>query len=801
MPLGSSSVRTLYPASPMTTSWSSSGHTVRRSRSLHPTGLRSCMVRPCDTQCCSLRPLAIYGIVAWATDERALQDLAQGVFASSLDLPTIERIRQTVPQDTTREFLYRLKLIRWPFGIEQVRQVAAVPPPISFPLDHLATVAGLWVQQDGDREYIVSPLLTRLQDENLPKELQQAIHLALARGILEKRQLGPSQVSYAVLHFLEGGDPEAAASVLLVALHGMLRLSEFDDPFGLTAIWAGMPLPAHMTLKKRIYLRAFQLIVRSRVGKDTQYERADLERLTAEGESDGSCQLIIATVGAMLATYIGDKDPELVIRSTRRSLKAYHRVEIAAAQGPEIGLHTGLLTLLWMAAAWIRTSEQYEEWFAAVRDLTPAEAREWDNSPFAGQASQAICGGIWTRAADLPPGGRDWFSVRDQLDQLKSWAQAANVRSLACSAICNQIIVVAEYQQDLRGAESLAQAGIKEFNDLPQLKFSIADTIARQHHYFGSSADAIRWFDIALTVQDAAGPVARVNCLTIAGIAAHNLSVELARGYLEKGVEVAASATIASRSRVIIRGELGILLWNAGQHREGYAAWSGAAQELLNARENTNEWQTLFMLFGNCTGYFLAGKRSLQSENAAVTVPFSGILLREVKNIQELHKPELDWLLPVQMALLAESVGAYKEAMDWAGRTQVGDGGFRVAAQALIAGALASRALGEQRYAEIIEAVADEGDLDESFENFRQLDEDVRARRTAHISARLNSVALIIEVCRIGLHDRSRAAAIARSAEERARDTQPAVPARCCGLAWPKYSAHFRTEGPHAMNG
>ncbi len=62
----------------------------------------------------------------WVTDDRSFDDLFEGTFASSLDLPTIERIRQTVPKDTTREFLYRLKVIGWPFGIEEVQRISAV---------------------------------------------------------------------------------------------------------------------------------------------------------------------------------------------------------------------------------------------------------------------------------------------------------------------------------------------------------------------------------------------------------------------------------------------------------------------------------------------------------------------------------------------------------------------------------------------------------------------------------------------------------------------------------------------------
>jgi hypothetical protein len=706
----------------------------------------------------------------WATDDRSFDDLVQGTFASSLDLPTIERVRQTVPKDTTREFLYRLKVIGWPFGLEEVQRISAIAPPIAFPLEQLTAVTGLWVQQDGDREYILSPLLARLNDANLPKELQQAIHLALARGILEKRRLGPLQATQAITHFVTGGDVNTAAFVLLVALNGMLSMAEVSDPFALTAIWAGMPLPAEIALQKRIYLRTLQVILRRRLHSDTQFEHADLERLMTEGDSDDECQLLIAGAGAILATHIGAQEPELAIRSVRRSIKASRRVERAITPSQELDLHAGLFTLLWMTAAWIQTEGQYMEWFSAVRDLTPEEVRPWAAVPFAGQASQTVCAGVWTRTADLPAAKRDWASVMEKLDQLKTWAHSANVRSLASSALSSQIIVVAEYQKELRRADALAHAGLIEFDDMPKSKFSIADTIARQHYYFGSSADAIRWFDIAFSVQDAVRPAARVNSLTLAGVAAHNLDVDLARRYLERGAAMATAASVGARSRVTVMGELGILLWNTGQHHEAYEIWSTAAQELIDARRDTKEWQTLFRLFGNCTGYFIAGERSSTISDSEVTVPFSGIFLHEVKDIHELYKAELDWLLPVQMVLLAEGVGAYERAVEWAARTKVGKGAFRVSALALLSGALAARDLGEHRYMEIIRGAAALGDPDETFEGFAHLEEDVQAARIASYSARVNLVALTMEVIRIALDDRSSVETFANTAENQCRE-------------------------------
>ncbi len=125
----------------------------------------------------------------------------------------------------------------------------------------------------------------------------------------------------AITHFVAGGDINGAAMVLLVALNGMLGVTDVSDPFLLTGVWAGMPLPAEIALPKRIYIRTLQVVLRRQLGRDTAFELADLERLVNEGASDLECQLLIAGAGAILATHLGDKEPELAIRFLRRSIK------------------------------------------------------------------------------------------------------------------------------------------------------------------------------------------------------------------------------------------------------------------------------------------------------------------------------------------------------------------------------------------------------------------------------------------------------------------------------------------------
>jgi hypothetical protein len=702
----------------------------------------------------------------WATDDRNFEALSRGTFAASLDHPTVEQIRRTVPDPTTRDLLYRLKLIRHPFGLEEVRRVSSVMPGISFPLEHFSTLIGLWVQQDGEQEYLVSPLLARLADANISENVQRAIHATLARGILARPRLGPVEVLHAVAHFLDAGDVNSAADLLGAAWFSMLRTPEAPETFGIASIWAGMPLPRQIALEKRIYLRTLQVIVRQRSGKDTRFEIADLERLLAEGEPHNHCQVAISASGGLLGIHVGEHDPSLAIRALTRSIVAARRVPAGIITDPEeVDLQKVLLFALWAIPAWIRTDTQYTEWFAAVRQLSPDEIQEWREIPLAAQGSEVVASGIWGRTVDTQPSASDWERVTLELRELHLWARSAGMTSLATSALRNQIIVIAEHKADLAEADLLARSGMQEFRETPRSLFLLADTIAKQHYLFGVDADAVRWYRTAFIHMDAVTADVQVPSLTLAGLAAESFDRGLARAYLEQSVALSANSAVGALAGVTARGELGILLWNAGSREDFFSVWEGAAQELTTARLETKKWKTLFRIFGNCTGYFLSVGRQISSANADLTVPFPGIFLRELKDINSMHNAEQEWLLPAQMSLLAESVGAYGKACQWARKTRIESGPLAVGTEALLATILIADELSASRMEAIITA-AEIGDLDRPRDEPKllELDEARRVRALALITAQFRLVALTLEIARTVLTDQSSARAMAQTA-------------------------------------
>lgn len=697
----------------------------------------------------------------WAADNSVLEELLNGTFAGELDSSTVNRISETVPDASTRELLYRVKLIGWPFSSKEVQRVSAIPPTITLPMERLHSLVGLWVQRDSDREFVVSPLVSRLDDDNVPEDVQKLIYARLGRGILQQRVLGPIEVSKAVNYFVRAAEFNSAAAVLATAYQALIAEPETADPLGLSAIWAGLPYPAQMELDRRILLRSMQVVIRHRLGKDTRYERTDLERLLKEAEHCEGLHLAIVSAAILVCNTLAEKDPTLAIRVLRRALRAFRAMDKAEL---EIDLEEMVLSVLWMAAAWIQTDSDYLAWFSILQELTQSEVERWVALDIAEDASKAAASGIWTRAVDLKTSEPRWAEVTARLRDLEQWAASHGALAMQADAICAQIVIAAEYQTDLPFAQLIADRGISEIA-MPKIRFVIAECMARQHDYFGSVSDALSWYDLALRYSSGVRPTRQVALLMMAGVAAQPLDEQLSHEYLRRGVRLAERGSVDYATGINVRGELAIALWNSGQKRAAYELWRDAAQELLLANKGTERWKGLFMIFGNCSGYFASAGKAVSD---SMTIPFTGIFMRDQRRVADLYEEEKSSLLPAQLALFAQDVNAFEEATNWACRVPSIDGLLATVARTLMLDMSVGARLRDKEYLKVIESAA-LSDVEAAREplSFAELGSKETQRRAEAMTAQLTVIALLIEIVRIALHDRSRAQAIAHEIFEK----------------------------------
>jgi len=277
-----------------------------------------------------------------------------------------------------------------------------------------------------------------------------------------------------------------------------------------------------------------QIVVHRRSGQDTKYLVQDLDRLLADQKTKPKFHVEIVVMAGTLALQFMQDDPDRAMRYLMEGIRASRNIKKASSKAKNLGLTQRLLDMLWMLAAGIRDDNQFEHWFKCVQELSSQEVRRWSEFEQADNASEVLCGGIWMRKADSSAETQAWSEVMNRLGRLRGWARAAGVISLVIHTTRCQIIVTAEYENDIEGAVSIARQTLTGYSGNANVQFWLSEITARQFYYQHRTTEALYWFEQAFSADSGAKLTARVNALLFAAAAAANLSSTVSFSYLNR---------------------------------------------------------------------------------------------------------------------------------------------------------------------------------------------------------------------------------------------------------------------------
>jgi tetratricopeptide (TPR) repeat protein len=717
----------------------------------------------------------------WSTNAAVFDDLLLGRFARTLDVRTTEDIQRTVSDPATRDLLYRLKLISWPFVADQVRDVSDVPPVISSPMEKLAELLGLWIQQDGISEYVLSPLVSRLDDSNVQHELRRKVHQAVATGIMDrvrrKRTFGPEEASQAIIHFVGAAQFDDAATILVLALHGMMQQRTIADHFSVSSIWVGMPLPDAISHENKIYVRALQIVVRHQLGRDVSELLDDLDRLLSIPETVGP-RIVRVGMCALVATELANEQPERALRYLVDSLRSAEDHDIGSLHDEDVDWREGLLNLFWMLGFNSKTDQAFESWFQVLRESSPEQIANLQSVQLADRCCEFICAGIWMREADRPSSDQNWNSALRSLQTVHDWARGVQFPVLAACALRGQVVVQAEYRNDLAGAVKIGEEYLRSSTHQPKSRFLVSDIIARQFAYQRQTDKALEWFDSSLKDAESMAVQWRIETLAVAGSAASWARRECALDYFEEALRLVGPEAGGQEHTeemppllvIKVAGEKALAYWRLDDRRNAYSLWSSAIQNLLITRTGNEDWIILLRLFGAYTSYFVQIVRGVGELVPGTLEPQPGLLLRAPKGLVEDYVPGQEWTLAGAMATLADALGQFEDAVSWATRSlEMAPGGEKSGLRISFGLYSLPHELDATDYEKILlDAVRD--DLLAAKEGGEQASED--AKRTAgmaRIVAAAKATIIILEIGRTLRQDGSKARALTSTLAARLR--------------------------------
>lgn len=572
----------------------------------------------------------------WEWTDQHLENLLQGRFAEEVNDETIQRLLSTVTDDISRKLLYRLNLIVGAFNIETVRIVAAIHPQIPEPRERLTALNGLWIQRDSEELMRVSPLIHTLGSDDLNNAVKLQCNHTLANQILQKRNLSPHDLEIAILYLFAAEEHEEAALLLtwgIVQLYDAIQAENVDinhvKKLNLLNILSNSALPNTISLNTRLLLRAKQIHIAQALSNNIQYLLDDIELLFEKAGETEATGLIAACGFAVPALSV--KNFEL---SCRFLVKAVNAIPFAIhPDGTRIELLSEITagSFIWLNLQGVRTAENVVCWCDMVQHMPATVRQQALTDPIAYAGVKILFLTFSAMEETLPINKQDWLQVLDKIRGVKTKAIVMAADFLIAAAAWAEIVVLCEHLHLAERAILLAEETLLQYKEDPRVVFMINNAIGKYLSCLnGKESEAEIWLIKAISAKEISPTTCQMErpntLLILSTLADKKEDFAASTDYLRQALELLESSSDHSEISIVkYLGDFAIAEWKTGNLKGSFMAIDAAVLRLLSEKANSDEWKSLFSLFGHTAGYMASfinyGNPPKLADNSSYVLP------------------------------------------------------------------------------------------------------------------------------------------------------------------------------------
>ncbi len=599
----------------------------------------------------------------WVFSEATFRGLISGEHADELFSQTQAWLMATVHEPDSRDLLYRLNLVGSTFRDSDVSIISNVNPSIQHPFEKISSVLGLWVQQDSPDTYIISPLLNHLGSGNLTADTQINVHNELGESIIGKGQLGPVDIMKTVSHFCSAKQFNKAGQILAIAFNSIRSEDKKVLDYGLTDLWYGIPLPDGMELDTKLFLRATQIAACEKLGKNTEALLNELDRLMEEATNEESFGVLSAAI--LCGLLRAGIDPD---RANGYLLKA---LKLGAEKVLNEEFPIPLSSTIWISLVGINTQNHLRNWMSTIEQLVPEQREEAFNSLIAVEGCMMVSNTLWLKEARKPVPKQNWRSIAEVTNELSVRAEAIGLELLWACSIRAQIIVYGEYIKDIDRALELATESLTLASADQTVQFVIKEAVGLQLAYANKPKDATKWLLDALKCDTDSYVLERIQVLLYLSKLVGPEDCIQSTVYTELAVELARSNEVVPETTLVkALGEHALSLWLKDGIRKAFQPWVEATERLINCKEDSTDWKSLFVVFGHVSGYLTSlacqGRPPQTIGNGEeYAAPQRGIFLNFSAEAATFYNENKDWMVATHISKYAEAIGEYEQVPRW----------------------------------------------------------------------------------------------------------------------------------------
>ncbi len=541
----------------------------------------------------------------WQLDEAAFDALIRGDHATGISDEVIRRLCAT-QDDSQRELLYRLSLAIGSVHESVALALARVDPTIARPVECLTALTGAWLQRESAQKLIVSPLVQVIGSRNLSESTLHQCHITLAESIAQS-DMNPWNAQNAISHFVAGGDCDRAGLLFVLLLHSMRRWKPDSALESALSIWCDAPLPEDMDLGIRLHIRAVQLWIFPKYGKQDNFVLSDLDRLMEEVTPHHVSSVMI--VAAIAALFLTERDYERAIRYLSQAIAVLRNADVEDA---DLLLPSGKrpLDLLWTVVIRIQVPADVTTWLNAFANLSPDEQQLVMSSPDAPLGCSVLADRLLYVESTKQAEDRDWRPVLATLHRLYDRANDSAWQHLTACTLKSELTVHGEYLKTIETCRSKVLSFTDDASRTPETKALIAGTYGKMLVAASNYAEAIVWLERAIPTPTVGLEIEHMMTLLALAKCSDRTDADTALQYATSAASIARTVdSLPDIEAAKSFGELAIAIVSRNPSREGaieaYAPWAEAAHRMLIQAERDDAWKDLFVVFCHIQGYLV----------------------------------------------------------------------------------------------------------------------------------------------------------------------------------------------------
>ncbi len=619
-------------------------------------------------------PQLVYATVSWLyetgwqTSPGMLDSLLSGDPARQVRQDYLRLIPSLIPEQSTREFLYRLSVVSHPFTTEIARLVANVEPEIGLAAERLARLNGPWVTQLSGTLFEASSLVREIDQDNLSKSLVVGIHAAVADKLLSESSIPIQQITNIVSHLFASNQGNRLAMFIIQMTNSVKTQEQANYLVWMTGLFLDdAPRKILVDAELMIGVRACQVRLKMMGGKNSAGLLADLDRRI--GEINIQTELAVAMVGfAYLNTGIFiDSVPAII--GLRQSVK------FVRLTGQYPSLMEGMKTfesadggspwhLAWFSMMRATALQEYLDILELLETLSSEEVTALFANTMVDETPYIWLDKLWNSTADQQPTETVWNDILGVFQRFQDLAYRAHLSRLLVATKRSRAIVYADYLKKTDDA-------IKEFQgELPEKQatdeFMIAYTTASILSDAGRHEEAIPFYEDVYRQKSEAFSYYRFDTMRrLTEACGKSMQWGLSAAWCIKTILYGRQRDLVPLDdQIEMLGELAWIRWSQGKFPQAAAAMYAAAKLSLEfGSAPSQRRKEVLIKLGHVMGWMTFTK--LGGDDQAIRTiegepyikPFPGLISRRRGAIAQLDRPGIYWLY-YQLGLFAERSGA-----------------------------------------------------------------------------------------------------------------------------------------------